>query len=717
MAEPQAPASDLGSRLGDVRASVRPNLEVSRHIFSGKPMYVVRDPVTAQSHRFSADDYQLFISIDQSRTLKESLQQLITQKRVNTEQSDDFYRFVVHLHQMGLLTLPLSDGTTLHNRHKQRVDAQKKGRLLKLLFLKVPLAKPDKWLDHTQHWFAPLFTLTAMWIWLGCLALCGVVLLMHWQEFVNPLGTMLTLSNLPILWVLLVSLKSFHELGHAYACKRFGGTVPEIGAMIMMGTPCAYVDASSSWSFPNRWHRMVVALAGMYFESMLAMVALIVWLVTDTGQIHSAAQYAIVLSTVVTIGFNANPLMRYDGYFILSDLVNMPNLHRDAKAAAASFIKWVLFGLPIKVSASKTWIHVVMTLFGLACMVYQVTVSLGIAALLILAVPTVGPLIAAFVSGLPVVRLLQKWYLFITKSKELEPVRTRAIAVSCSLTAVIAIGIFVIPIPGTVQSLGIVHRFEEQSIRATVSGFLVSAPIPAQHRIGENEVLYRLENPELQVQRSDLEAQIQQLSIQVQSQLSDDLRIAEQTHLQLESTKKQLEHLRSKLKQLDMTANFDGEFEYPNERPRQGKFVHQGEQLGSVCRGPWVVRAKLTAEQWSSIQSQKEKPVSIQLVGSMDHVLTGRIIKEASAGSKKIEEVALTHTGGGNIAVSGDMTASENFFDVIVEIDEASLKSIDQKLKIGMSSNLSFRSSPEPVAAALFRKGLRLINQVRQAGN
>jgi putative peptide zinc metalloprotease protein len=330
MAEPQAAPSDLGAKLGDVRASVRPNLDLSRHVFSGKPTYVVRDPITAQTHRFSAQDYQLFISVDQTRTLKESVELLIKQKRITPEQTDDFYRFVVHLHQMGLLTLPLSDGSTLYNRYKQRVDAQKKGKFMKLLFMKVPLAKPDKWLGTTKHIVAPLFTMTAFWIWLACAITCSMVLLVNWREFVNPLGTMLTLSNVPILWILLVGLKTFHELGHAYACKRFGGTVPEMGAMIMMGTPCAYVDASSSWSFPNRWHRMTVALAGMYFESMLAMVAVVVWLCTDTGQLHSAAQYAIVLSTVVTIGFNANPLMRYDGYFILCDLVNIPNLHRDA---------------------------------------------------------------------------------------------------------------------------------------------------------------------------------------------------------------------------------------------------------------------------------------------------------------------------------------------------------------------------------------------------
>ena len=717
MAEPQAAPSDLGAKLGDVRASVRPNLDLSRHVFSGKPTYVVRDPITAQTHRFSAQDYQLFISVDQTRTLKESVELLIKQKRITPEQTDDFYRFVVHLHQMGLLTLPLSDGSTLYNRYKQRVDAQKKGKFMKLLFMKVPLAKPDKWLGTTKHIVAPLFTMTAFWIWLACAITCSMVLLVNWREFVNPLGTMLTLSNVPILWILLVGLKTFHELGHAYACKRFGGTVPEMGAMIMMGTPCAYVDASSSWSFPNRWHRMTVALAGMYFESMLAMVAVVVWLCTDTGQLHSAAQYAIVLSTVVTIGFNANPLMRYDGYFILCDLVNIPNLHRDAKAAASGFVKWVLYGLTPKASTTSGPIHVVMTAFGLACMAYSTTVAIGIATLLTLSVPIVGPLIAFFVSGLPVIRLIQKWTSYVVSSKELEAVRFRAISVAGGLTAAIVIGIFAIPIPGHVQSLGIVHRQEEQSVRASVSGFLISAKAKNTEAVVANQILYRLENSELETQRSDIQSLVQQLNIQLQSQLNVPGKQSEQTQIQLENARKQLEHIESQIRHLDLAAPKSGEFIPAPESPKTGKFVRQGESLGSICRGPWIVHLMLTADQWSSIESVRDKPVGVTLVGNTRESLKGRIISGDIAGTKKIEEAALTHSGGGDIAVSSDMVATENFFDVIVEIDADSLKSLTRPIKVGMTSMVQLQSESETIGSLLLRRGARLVNQIRQAGS
>jgi putative peptide zinc metalloprotease protein len=675
----------------------------------------VRDPVTAQTHRFSGQDYQLFVAVDQTRTLRETIAQLIKKNRITAEQTDDFYRFVVHLHQMGLLTLPISDGSALYNRYKQRIESQKKGKFLKLMFMKVPLAKPDKWLGSTVHLVAPLFTKTALFIWLACVVACGAILLIHWKEFVNPLGTMLTLSNVPILWTLLVGLKTFHELGHAYACKRFGGTVPEMGAMIMMGTPCAYVDASSSWSFPNRWHRMIVALAGMYFESMLAMVALLVWICTDTGQIHSAAQYAIVLSTVVTIGFNANPLMRYDGYFILSDLLNFPNLHRDAKASSSGFLKWILYGIKPKPVSDKRSIQIAMISFGLACMIYQVTVAIGIATLLTLSIPVVGPAIAFFVSGLPVIRTAKKWVMYVTTSEELATVRYRAVSVAGGLTLALLLGIFAIPISGSVQSLGIVHRQEEQSVRASVSGFLVSTFAQKTEAIDANRVLYRLENSELETQRCELQSLVCQLNIQLQSQLNVPGSQCEQTQLQLENARKQLEHLESQIHQLNLSAKVTGEFIPAPDSPKVGKFIKQGESLGLICRGPWVVRTMLTADQWSSIESVREKPVCVTLLGDTGCTLTGRIISGDIAGTKKIEEQALTHAGGGDIAVSQDNVAGENFFDVIIQIDVDSMESLRKRMKVGMSSMVTLQSERETLGSILLRRAARLVNQIRQS--
>ena len=125
----------------------------------------------------------------------------------------------------------------------------------------------------------------------------------------------------------------------------------------------------------------------------------------------------------------------------------------------------------------------------------------------------------------------------------------------------------------------------------------------------------------------------------------------------------------------------------------------------------------LTADQWSSIESVRHKPVSVTLVGNTHQSLKGQIVSGDIAGTKKIAEPALTHSGGGDIAVSSDMVATENYFDVMIELDEDSLKLLERPIKVGMSSIVQLQSEPETIGTILFRRGARLINQIRQSGN
>jgi hypothetical protein len=166
-----------------------------------------------------------------------------------------------------------------------------------------------------------------------------------------------------------------------------------------------------------------------------------------------------------------------------------------------------------------------------------------------------------------------------------------------------------------------------------------------------------------------------------------------------------------------LSAKIAGEFIPSPDSPKIGKFIRQGESLGSICRGPWIVHAMLTADQWSSVESVRDKPVRITLVGDTQRLLTGRIISGDIAGTKKIDEPALTHSGGGNIAVSQDNVAGENFFDVVIQIDNDSLKELQRPIKVGMSSMVELQGERETFGNILLRRAARLVNQIRQSSS
>ncbi len=137
--------------------------------------------------------------------------------------------------------------------------------------------------------------------------------------------------------------KILHEFGHGLSCKHFGGECHEIGVMFLVLTPCLYCNVSDSWMLPNRWHRAAIGAAGMYVELVLASICTFIWWFTEPGPINYVCLNVMFISSVSTIMFNANPLLRYDGYYILSDILEIPNLRQKASTILNRKLgKWCL---------------------------------------------------------------------------------------------------------------------------------------------------------------------------------------------------------------------------------------------------------------------------------------------------------------------------------------------------------------------------------------
>lgn len=162
------------------------------------------------------------------------------------------------------------------------------------------------------------------------------------------MNRLLATENLPFLWLSFVLLKVWHELGHGYACRIHGGAVPEMGLLLIAGTPAAYMDGAAAWSFPERWKRLVVMMGGMYFESILAIPAVFIWAFSSSPLLSSCDHQIVMMASLITLLFNANPLMKYDGYFIASELLGIQNLRARSDRFLKCLLKRTFLGLKVE---------------------------------------------------------------------------------------------------------------------------------------------------------------------------------------------------------------------------------------------------------------------------------------------------------------------------------------------------------------------------------
>ncbi|MCH9022746.1 MAG: hypothetical protein IID32_08260, partial [Planctomycetes bacterium] len=423
----------LADKLGQVHVGLRQDLEVHRLLFRGRASYVIRDPVSMQCHRANKEEYEIIVNMNPDRTLADTIGFLVTAGKVRADHEESIYEFVLNLHRMAFLQLPISDDKALFRRYQAKQQARAKEKFMAFLFLRIPLINPDYILNKTIHVAKHLFTRKFFYAWLGLMALTAAVVILKRRELLAPLAHTFTGSNLISLWVCLILLKVFHEFGHSYACKVRGGYVPEMGIFLIAGTPCAYVDVTSSWAFPNKWDRIIVGLGGMYFESMIAAMALFVWAFSDSAGLQQLAHNIFILSGFVTVFMNINPLMKFDGYYILSDLIEVPNLRPRSQSYVIVVLKRIFLGIKTKGQDQGFAMKSFLFIFGVASSFYKAFIVLAISALIATKAFLIGMFIAGGYILSVLTRMIKSLSQYLWKSEESAHVRVRAVVISILL--------------------------------------------------------------------------------------------------------------------------------------------------------------------------------------------------------------------------------------------------------------------------------------------
>ena len=641
-------------RVARLKPALRDTVAITRHIYRGQPWYVLQNTLNGRSQRFNVAAYNIIGQLDGRKSVQEIWDSAAAQAGDACPSQDEVIRLLGKLHDADLVQSDILPSTAEAFRKSEAVTSGSIGRQVSNPFaLRFPLFDPDRFLQRWIHVVSPVFTRPALMLWAAAVFWGMITMLQHWNEISSAVMEQALLpENLVIIYLVYPFMKTLHELGHAFAVKRWGGEVHEAGIMLLALTPVPYVDASASAAFPEKRNRIVVAAMGMMVELLLASIALLIWLEVEPGIVRSIAMNVMIVGGVSTILFNGNPLLRYDGYYILCDLIEIPNLAQRSVRYIGYLVQRYVVGIqdaesPAMAPGERFWF----LLYGPAAFIYRIAVVIGIAWFISGYFFFFGVAVAVY--GLftllivPAVRAVSN---FFTRSAVAE--RQGRIIAAIGLGAVVLSGfLFFFPIPLWSTSQGIIWLPEQSIIRAGADSEILEVLVPEGSTVSRGTPLIRGDDPflnaEIAANRAlldELYATWRSLSMfeQVKRKIVQD---------KIRVVKDELERLSQEQQSLIIRSPADGRFILADFRNLPGLFVKRGQVIGYVVgeHAP-LIRTAVTQEHIGLVQKGVSR-VEVKIPESMADTLEASILRVVPEAEVQLPSASLGTAGGGPIPV------------------------------------------------------------------
>jgi len=323
--------NDPAERRKSVRLKVRPDLQVYAQKYEGKTFQVVKDPVCLRYYRFSKQEYFVFNLFDGEHTLEQVRDRFEDEFKPHRLEYQDLEVFARQLVTAGLVQHEhYGAGKHLFGRRAKQRRFKRLAAFANILYLKIPVFDPDRLLNWMYKYLSWIFTRWFMLLSLGLMVAAIAHVTLHFDTFYSKLPAyqeFFSLNSIMYMWISLGIVKVIHEFGHGLSCKAFGGESHEMGILLMCLSPALYCNVTDAWTLADKWKRIIISFAGIYVELVIAAIATFVWWYTPQYPVtNNIALCVMVLCSVSTVLFNANPLMRFDGYYILADWLEVPNL-------------------------------------------------------------------------------------------------------------------------------------------------------------------------------------------------------------------------------------------------------------------------------------------------------------------------------------------------------------------------------------------------------
>ncbi|MGX9351652.1 PqqD family peptide modification chaperone [Shimia sp. W99] len=695
-------------RAANLKPRLRRHAQLFRSRYRGQLWYVLQDRTSGRFHRFSPSSYRIISMLDGKRTVQEIWDIACDQLDDETLTQDEVLRLLGQLHTADVLLGDLPpDIAEMSERGERQRNRKFLMSFMNPLAVRLPLIDPDDFVSATMPLVRPIISWFGALIWVAVVGYGAFLALSHWDELTeNVVDRVLTAENLALLGLCYVFVKAVHELGHAYVVKRWGGEVHEIGVMFLVFMPVPYVDASDSMRFSSKWQRALVGGAGILVEAFLAGVAMIVWLNAEDGFVRAFAFNTMLIGGVSTLLFNGNPLLKFDGYYVLSDIIEIPNLAQRSKDHLAYLVKRYLFGLkhlqgPATARGEPFWF----TFYGVASFVYRLFITFSIVLFVSTKFFFLGIIMAIWAVVLMFIWPLLKQIWFLFTSPVLRRHRSRAFVVTGVFVGILAVVLFGTPVPHATVAEGVVWVPGNRIVHSEADGIITKLDVQPGEFVSEGKPLLLLEDPFVAARVRMLDEYIVELRRRLTAQDFTDRSAARVLQEELRAARADRELTLARMEQLTIKATAPGAVLLPRGEDQVGRFVRKGEVVAYITDFKDPLIRVIVPEERSDLVRSETKSLALRFASEPDRIVPAHVRREVPALSATLPSMALSTEGGGQIPLDpsqgagvGQRLALSKLLHLDVALPEGStFRGLGERVYV------RFDHGSEPMAKQMYR--------------
>jgi putative peptide zinc metalloprotease protein len=696
-------------RVANLHPRLRSHVRVSRQLYRDRLWFLLQDQTSGRHHRVNQNAYQFIGRMDGNRTVQEIWDVLVEDLGDDAPTQDETIQILCQLSDADLLQCEATpDVADLFRRRDER-SSKKRQSMINPFAFRVPLFDPAAVLDRFMPLARMLFNPVMLLVWFGFVAFAMVVAFSNWTALSAQASVhMLTPRYLFLLWLVYPLIKAVHELGHAVAVRVWGGQVNEMGVTLFLLVPVPYVDASASAVFRDKFQRMAVAAIGIMVELFLAAIATIVWLNVEDGIVRDIAFVTMLVGGVSTVLFNGNPLLKFDGYYIFSDALDMPNLAQRSQAYLLYLAQRYLLRMTSAISedastSEKTWLLA----YGLASWLYRLFVTV----LIVLWVSTksalIGIAIGFWIFVSMIIKPIGKAVHFLLTSPRLGAQRLRAWAITGGAAIAIIATIWLVPMPLATRAEGIVWQPEQSRIRAATDGFIDRILVGDGSVVQQGDILLEMSDPALNAQHKESLANLASLEVSYQEAIVTNPVRAQSVLQEKARVMGDLNEIENRIAQLTVRSPSAGRFVMPHGQDMVSNFVTKGAVLAHVLTSNNITIRVAVAQDDIALVRARTRDTQVTLKEVPTRSLQAVVMREVPAATQDLPSAALADKAGGRFVTDPadpkGLRTLEPFFLFDVEVPESRTE------RVGGRAWVRFDHGSEPLTGRILRTAQQLM--------